>query len=75
MPLAPAISMLFPEQILPFFWSRRKWSKILVDRLHKVCMLNVQVYVFLYIYKIYIYIFSCESGIAPVCGLRVNYYG
>lgn len=55
---------------LTSFWSRRKGPKILVDRSYKVCMLNVQVYVVLYIY-----IFSCESGIAPVYGLRVNYYG
>lgn len=33
-----------------FFQSKRKGSKILVDRLHKVYMLSVQVYVFLYIY-------------------------
>lgn len=41
-------SCWFSEQVL-IFWSKRKGSKILIDRLHKVCMLNVQVYVF-YIY-------------------------
>lgn len=59
MPPAPAVSELQEKEPVAgflnksyFFWSKRKGSKIMVDRLHKVCMLNVQVYVF----YIYIYI-------------------
>lgn len=44
-------SRCFSEQVLILFQSKRKGFKILVDRLHKVYMLNVRVYVFLYIYK------------------------